>query len=215
MATDDTAACASAVAAAAASAASVPSNIASGHPFRFQSTRPCASPFWDRTIAFFGPLILIVFVSRFSLRSSLLSPGGRPFSLPSRPSGTEPSLFSLLSSLFPLLSLLLFSQIPLRDCHFDLCIRPSTARQTASTLCGSLALRKSSCGSCVSCGSCGSCGRVSRVARVARGSGIAPPALVARVVRVGRVARVGVWVLLVVLLGGVDLIDISVSIGQD
>ena len=76
--------------------------------------------------------------SRFSLRSSLVSPRARPFSLPSRPSGTEPSLFSLLSSLFPLLSLLLFSQIPLRDCHFDLCIRPSTARQTASTLCGSL-----------------------------------------------------------------------------
>ena len=77
--------------------------------------------------------------SRFSLRSSLVSPRARPFSLPSRPSGTEPSLFSLLSSLFPLLSLLLFSQIPLRDCHFDLCIRPSTARQTASTLCGSYA----------------------------------------------------------------------------
>ena len=66
--------------------------------------------------------------SRFSLRSSLVSPRARPFSLPSRPSGTEPSLFSLLSSLFPLLSLLLFSQIPLGDCHFDLCIRPSTAR---------------------------------------------------------------------------------------
>ena len=51
----------------------------------------------------------------------------------SRPSVNEPSLFSLLSSLFPLLSLLLFSQIPLRDCHFDLCIRPSMARHTASS----------------------------------------------------------------------------------
>ena len=71
----------------------VPSKFASGHQFRFQSTRPCASPFWDRTIAFCGPLIWIVLVSvccRFSLRSSLLSPRGRPFSLPSRPSGTEP-----------------------------------------------------------------------------------------------------------------------------
>ena len=61
------------------------------------------------------------------------NPRARPFSLPSRPSGTEPSRFSLLSSLFPLLSLLLFSQIPLRDCHFDLCMRPSTARHAASS----------------------------------------------------------------------------------
>ena len=56
----------------------------------------------------------------------------------SRPSRTEPSLFSLLSSLFPLLSPLLFSQIPLRECHFDLCIKPSTARQTVSTVCGTI-----------------------------------------------------------------------------
>ena len=35
--------------------------------------------------------------SRFSLRSSLLTPRGRPFSPPSRPSGTEP----LLSLLYP------------------------------------------------------------------------------------------------------------------
>ena len=54
------------------------------------------------------------------------------------PSRTEPSLFSLLSSLFPLLSPLLFSQIPLRECHFDLCIMPSTARQTVSTVCGTI-----------------------------------------------------------------------------
>ena len=65
--------------------------------------------------------------------SSLVFLRVRPLSLPSRFSVTEPSLFSLLCSLFPLLSLLLFSQIPLRDCHFDLCMRPSTARQTASS----------------------------------------------------------------------------------
>ena len=52
----------------------VPSNFASGHPSRFQSTRPCASPLWDRTIAFFGPLILIVFVSLFSLLFALFPP---------------------------------------------------------------------------------------------------------------------------------------------
>ena len=68
----------------------VPSNFASGHPSRFQSTRPCASPLWDRTIAFFGPLILIVFVSLFSLLFALF----------------PPLSFSLLSSLFSLLSLL-------------------------------------------------------------------------------------------------------------
>ena len=56
----------------------------------------------------------------------------------SSPSRTEPSLFSLLSSLFLLLSPLLFSQIPLRECHFDLCIKPSTARQTVSTVCGTI-----------------------------------------------------------------------------
>ena len=61
--------------------------------------------------------------------------GGESASSPSR---TEPSLFSLLSSLFPLLSPLLFSQIPLRECHFDLCIKPSTARQTVSTVCGTI-----------------------------------------------------------------------------
>ena len=70
---------------------------------------------------------------RFSMRSSLVFLRARPLSLPSRFSVTEPSLFSLLFSLFPLLSLLLFSQIPLRDCHFDLCMRPSTSRQTASS----------------------------------------------------------------------------------
>ena len=52
----------------------VRSNFASGHPSRFQSTRPCASPLWDRTIAFFGPLILIVFVSLFSLLFALFPP---------------------------------------------------------------------------------------------------------------------------------------------
>ena len=42
--------------------------------------------------------------SRFSLRSSLLCPRGRPFSPPSRPSGTEPlpSLLYPFSALFPL-----------------------------------------------------------------------------------------------------------------
>ena len=53
------------------------------------------------------------------------------------------SLFSLLASLAAATpgkvqtlrqyKLLLFSQIPLRDCHFDLCMRPSTSRQTASS----------------------------------------------------------------------------------
>ena len=51
----------------------------------------------------------------FSLSSCLVFFRGRLLSLPSCLSVIEPSLFSLLSSLFPLLSLLLFSQIPLRD----------------------------------------------------------------------------------------------------
>ena len=45
--------------------------------------------------------------SRFSLRSSLLSPGGRPFSTPSRPSGTAPSRHSGIESLHPSISLLI------------------------------------------------------------------------------------------------------------
>ena len=49
-----------------------------------------------------------------------------------------PSLFSLLSALFPLLWLLLNSRIALRTCHFELCIRPSNPLPTASTLCGTL-----------------------------------------------------------------------------
>ena len=71
----------------------VTSNFAAGHPFRFQSTRPSASAFWNRTIAFCGHRIWMMIVSlspRFSLRSALLSPRARPFSIPSRPSGTEP-----------------------------------------------------------------------------------------------------------------------------
>ena len=48
------------------------------------------------------------------------------------------SVRSSLSALFPLLSLPLISQIALRTCPFDLCIRPSTSHPTASTLCGSL-----------------------------------------------------------------------------
>ena len=51
--------------------APVPSIFSSGHPSRFQSTLSCASPLWDRTIAFFGPLILIVVVSLFSLLFAL------------------------------------------------------------------------------------------------------------------------------------------------
>merc|ERR1712078_891477 len=43
-----------------------------------------------------------------------------------------------LSSLFPLLSLLLISEIALRTCRFELCIRPSNPLPTASTLCGTL-----------------------------------------------------------------------------
>ena len=38
-----------------------------------------------------------------------------------------------LSSVFPILSLKPFSSIPLRDCHFDLCMRLSMARHTASS----------------------------------------------------------------------------------
>ena len=48
------------------------------------------------------------------------------------------ALFSHFSAPFPLLSLPLISQIALRTCPFDLCIRPSTSPPTASTLCGSL-----------------------------------------------------------------------------
>ena len=107
--------------------------------FSLLSSLAAARPGKVQTLLQYSCPLFLQGSSRFSLRSSLVSPRARPFSLPSRPSGTEPSLFSLLSSLFPLLSLLLFSQIPLRDCHFDLCIRPLTARRTASTLCGSYA----------------------------------------------------------------------------
>ena len=75
--------------------------------------------------------------SRFSLRSSLLSPRGRPFSLLSSLSALF-LLLSSLSALFPLHSLLLLSQIALRTSHFELCIRPSTPLPTASTLCGTI-----------------------------------------------------------------------------
>ena len=104
----------------------VPSNFASGHPSRFQSTLSCASPFWDRAIAFFRPLILIptqgptnpavsqllmfkklhlgisggLFCDLFSLLSSRFSLRSSLFSLLSPPV----SLLSSLSALFPLLS---------------------------------------------------------------------------------------------------------------
>ena len=39
----------------------------------------------------------------------------------------------LLSFIFPILFLKPFSSIPLRDCHFDLCMRLSMARHTASS----------------------------------------------------------------------------------
>ena len=68
----------------------------------------------------------------FALLSSLCPPWGRSFGGPPR----LPSLLSSLSPLFPPLSLLLTSQIAHRTCHCDLCIRPSTSPQTASTLCG-------------------------------------------------------------------------------
>ena len=54
---------------------------------------------------------------------------GRTISKPSR----RPSVLSSLSPLFPLLSLLPISQIALRTCPFDLCMRPSTSHPTAST----------------------------------------------------------------------------------
>ena len=44
------------------------------------------------------------------------------------------ALFSHFSAPFPLLSLLL-SQVALRPCHFELCIRPSTPLPIRSTLC--------------------------------------------------------------------------------
>ena len=59
--------------------------------------------------------------SLFSLLSSLFSLLSAIFSLLSPPV----SLLSSLSALFPLLSLLLISQIELRTCHFELCIKPS------------------------------------------------------------------------------------------
>ena len=49
----------------------LPSSFASGHRLRSQQPRPFAASFWDRTIAFFGPLILIVIVSLFSLLFAL------------------------------------------------------------------------------------------------------------------------------------------------
>ena len=97
--------------------------------------------------------LLSVLASLCSLPSSLL--GAYPF--PCHPAMLGPnhcvlrpshldryclsvlaSLFSLLSAIFPLLSLLLISQIALRTCHFELCIRPSNPLPTASTLCGTI-----------------------------------------------------------------------------
>ena len=48
-----------------------PSDFVSGHRLRSQQPRCLAVPFWDRTIAFCGPLILIVIVSLFSLLFAL------------------------------------------------------------------------------------------------------------------------------------------------
>merc|ERR1712025_458714 len=84
---------------------------------------------------------------------SLLRPQGRSVSLlsPRRPLGSaivppkaarfrycppEGRSVSLLSALFPLLWLLLNSQIALRTGHFELSIKPSTPLPTASPLCG-------------------------------------------------------------------------------
>ena len=69
------------------------------------------------------------------------SPSGGLISGPLAASWGLSALFSLLSSLsalFPLLSLPLISQIALRTCPFDLCIRPSTSPPTAATLCGTI-----------------------------------------------------------------------------
>ena len=102
--------------------------------------------------------LLSLLSSLCSLPSSLL--GTEPFLHHPAPPGTEPlhhstfsswsllssipwiesstrlivySLLSLLSALFPLLSLLLISQIALRTYHFELCMRPSNPLPTEST----------------------------------------------------------------------------------
>ena len=112
---------------------------------RARALRLTIEPQWLRISTLDCASLSLSLSSRFSLRSSILSPRARPFSLPSRPSGTEPlpsPYYSLRRShfapLFPLLSLLLISQIALRTCHFELSIRPSTPLPTVSTLCGTL-----------------------------------------------------------------------------
>ena len=115
------------------------------------ANKPCCQSIWGSLAAFF------VISSLFSLLSFLFKPGkvqtllqyscssvvhyfykGLPASLCALPSsllGPDPFLYhpallgpNHLSSLFSLLFSLFSRQIPLGDCHFDLCIRPSTAR---------------------------------------------------------------------------------------
>ena len=80
--------------------------------------------------------------SCFFLHSSILSPRAQSFSLPSRPSRTEPlpaPYYSLRRShfapLFPLPSRLLICQAALRSCHLELRIRQSIHLPIHSTLC--------------------------------------------------------------------------------
>ena len=83
--------------------------------------------------------------SLFLLRENLFLSGHQMSAVTSRgPFEFFLALFSLVFALFPLssslcsrplLSLLLISQIALRTCHIELCIRPSNPLPTASTLC--------------------------------------------------------------------------------
>ena len=124
---------------------SAPSRHHTSRTFSVKSNHSGTEPLgpWTLSSASCWPLS-----SRFSRRSALFTlrgrtfsvpsrhPRGRTFSVPSRHSGTEPffPLFCSLSALFPLLSLLL-SQVALRPCHFELCIRSSTPLPIRSTLC--------------------------------------------------------------------------------
>ena len=57
----------------------------------------------------------------------------RPCVRTSPSGGRQDKKQDLLSFIFPIFFLKPFSSIPLRDCHFDLCMRLSMARHTASS----------------------------------------------------------------------------------
>ena len=101
------------------------------------------SPLFSLLSSLFSLLLVVVVLRRLDPMSRIThSTHDKPCQLSCCCSELERlalcALFSLLSyvpPLLPLRSLLLISQIALRTCHFELCIRPSIQLPIHSTLC--------------------------------------------------------------------------------